>query len=202
MKMTQTSMSELEVRQRPPSYWIGTRLFSICSTSHRVWEHNLINLSCFIYILYVKSVGIFIFYFCLKEVQHLAFDTLTNHTELFWRAQLLHLACTAHGWLNCLSETICCSADSKSSLWHSELCSDSDFNPITFSQPSSSRRTYTALFCKARLQAPISAHIPNSSWHNPSPAFPLQSTSPSCHVSVPKQYKKLIPLYANYISCS
>ena len=63
----------------------------------------------------------------------------------------------------------CCS---RSSLWLSELCSNSDFKPIPSSRPSSPRRTCASCFCKARPQTRIPSSSCTIPAQNPYLIFP------------------------------
>lgn len=110
-------------------------------------------------------------FFLPWKTQHLSFDTLTNSQNCSGECRLAILhAQHRGGWT--LTEMVCCSASSRSSLWLSELCSNSDFKPIPSSWLSYPRRTCTSCFCKARPQT----HVPSSSCtipaQNPHLTFP------------------------------
>lgn len=96
------------------------------------------------------------FFFLSQKNATFIFWHTNKLPELLWRVLLGPFARTVvQGWL----KTICCSVSSRSSLWLSKLCWNSDFKPIPSSWPSSPRRTCTSCFCKARPQT----HIPSSS---------------------------------------
>ena len=116
----------------------------------------------------MRSGGLFL----PSKMQLLSFDTPTNSQNCSGECRLpccMHSADVAE---LCLTEMIHCSASGRSSLWLSELCSNSDFKPIPSSWPSSPRRTWTSCFCKARPQG----HVPSSSRaipaQNPHLTFP------------------------------